>query len=95
MTMPTNQQDKPAPGLPTSGQGQRDARISRHVLGALGRPVPLRGVHVRQLWEDHYRVNVLVGEDAAQAYIAHSYFLVTDGDGNILTVTPKIMRRYD
>jgi hypothetical protein len=47
------------------------------------------------LWEDHYRVNVFVGVDAASAKVANSYFLVADIDGNILTSTPKITRQYE
>jgi hypothetical protein len=51
-------------------------------------------VQVRQLWEDHYRVNILVGVDAASAKVAHSYFLVADGNGNILASTPQLKKRY-
>jgi hypothetical protein len=46
------------------------------------------------LWEDHYRVNVLVGPDAASARVANSYFLVVDGDGAIVTSTPRLTRLY-
>jgi hypothetical protein len=93
--MPTKQQDKPDTGLQEQRRLQRDALIAGHVLRALGRPGALRGVHVRQLWEDHYRINILVGVDVASARVAHSYFLVADGDGNVLTATPKITRRYE
>jgi hypothetical protein len=51
-------------------------------------------VQVRSLWGDHYRVNVFVGPDPAMAKVAHSYFLVADGDGNILASTPTITRQY-
>jgi len=51
-------------------------------------------VVVRRLWQDHYRVNVLVGSDLTSATIAHSYFLVADGDGKIVSSTPKITRKY-
>jgi hypothetical protein len=51
-------------------------------------------VDVRQLWEQHYRVNVLVGVNLASARVAHSYFLVTDGDGNVVTAEPKLSRHY-
>ncbi len=40
-------------------------------------------------------MNVLVGVDAASAKIGHSYFLVADGDGNILASTPKIEKHYE
>jgi hypothetical protein len=49
---------------------------------------------VQRLWEDHYRVNVLVGVDAASAKVAHSYFLVADPNGTIIASTPKIRREY-
>jgi hypothetical protein len=70
------------------------ARIGRQVLQALGEPSGLRAVNVRRLWEDHYRVNVLVGGDATSATIAHSYFLKADGTGHVITATPSILRRY-
>ena len=57
-------------------------------------PTPLREVQVRQLWKDHYRVNVMVGVDAASVRVAHSYFVETDGDGNVLAATPKITKLY-
>jgi hypothetical protein len=70
------------------------ARIGRQVLQALGEPPGFRAVNVRRLWEDHYRVNVLVGGHATSATIAHSYFLKADGTGHVVTATPQIMRRY-
>jgi hypothetical protein len=51
-------------------------------------------LEVRSLWEDHYRVNVFVGPDAATSTIAHSYFLVTDKDGAVVASDPDIARRY-
>jgi predicted NBD/HSP70 family sugar kinase len=83
---PTKQQNE--------GEQPVNAMIGTQVLGALGQPGDLHGVQVRQLWEDHYRVNILVGDDAASLRIAHSYFLVADGDGNILASTPGITRQY-
>jgi hypothetical protein len=73
---------------------QRKAVIGKYVIDTLGQPHDLHGVQVRYLWEDHYRVNVLIGVDAASAKVAHSYFLVADSDGNILASTPKITRQY-
>jgi len=70
------------------------AAIGQRVLHALGQPGDLLGVQVRPLWEGHYRANVLVGTDAASARVAHSYFLVADGEGNILTSAPEILRHY-
>jgi hypothetical protein len=42
----------------------------------------------------HYRVNVFAGADAVSARVAHSYFIVTDNDGNIVASPPRITRRY-
>ena len=39
-------------------------------------------------------LNVFVGVDAVSAKVAHSYFLVADGDGNFLGSTPKITKQY-
>ena len=49
---------------------------------------------MRLVWQDHYRVNVFVGVEAASAKIAHSYFLVVNGEGTIIASTPKITRQY-
>jgi hypothetical protein len=70
------------------------ARIGRQVLQALGEPSGLRAINVKRLWDDHYRVNVLIGRDATSATIAHSYFLKADGTGHVVTAIPEIMRRY-
>src|SRR5438094_10527826 len=68
--------------------------IGEQVVHILGSPDELLGVHVRPLWKDHYRVNVFVGKDATSARVANSFFLVVDGDGNIVTSSPKIARQY-
>jgi hypothetical protein len=73
---------------------EQNAVIGGQVMRALGQPGDLHRVEVRPLREDHYRVNVLVGPDAASVRVAHSYFLVTDGEGTILAATPAITRRY-
>ena len=92
--MPAQQQDEqPKNQEPPKGQ-QLNAVIGRSILHTLGHPGDLHRVQVRQLWEGHYRVNVFVGVDAASARVAHSYFLMADGDGNILSSTPKVTRRY-
>ena len=74
---------------------QRNAVIGKHVMRNLGQPGNLQGVQVRRLWEDRYRVNVFVGEDAASVKVAHSFFLVTDNDGNIIACNPTITRQYE
>jgi hypothetical protein len=76
------------------GRQQLCAAIGKQVLHALGQPGDLHLVQVRHLWEVHFRVNVLVGVDAASAKVAHSYFLEADLEGNIMESSPKITRRY-
>jgi hypothetical protein len=93
--MPTQNADKQSKDQEKQGRAERKALIAKQVLFSLGRPQHLHRVQVRSLWEDHYRVNVLVGGDAASAKIGHSYFLVADGDGNILASTPKIEKHYE
>jgi len=73
---------------------QASTAVDNHVLHTLGRPDGLHRVQVRALWEDRYRVNVLVGPDAASAKVAHSYFLATDADGKVLACPPKLTRQY-
>jgi hypothetical protein len=74
---------------------ERNASLGRKVLHSLGHPDDLRRVQVCPLWQGHYRVNVFVGPDIASARVAHSYFLVADGEGNIVSSIPGITRQYD
>ena len=74
-------------------QQRRHAAIRGQVLRSLGTPGDLHDIQVRQLWDDNYRVNILVGGDAASTRVAHSYFLVVDDAGKILACTPEITRR--
>jgi hypothetical protein len=69
-------------------------RIGQKILSTLGRPGDVHAVQVRHLWEDNYRVNVLVGPSAAAARVAHSYFVVVNGEGDIVTAAPVIAPRY-
>jgi predicted NBD/HSP70 family sugar kinase len=92
--MPTKQQEKQPADQEHLQASKRTAVLANHVIHALGQPGDLHRVQVRPLWEDHYRVNVLVGVDAACAKVAHSYFLVADSNGNILASTPEITRQY-
>ncbi len=71
-----------------------NALIGEQVIHTLGEPNGLHGVQVRRLWANHYRVNVYVGENAASARIADSYFVEADGDGNIVASTPKITKQH-
>jgi hypothetical protein len=91
--MPTKQPDIQLADQPKREPQQLSAKIGKQVIHTLGRPGELHRVHVRPLWRDHYRVNVVVG-DAASARIAHSYFLVADSEGNVVTSIPSITRHY-
>jgi hypothetical protein len=71
-----------------------NAAIAEQVMHALGQPVDLFRVQVQPLWQDHYRVNVLVGADSVSTRIAHSFFLNVDGKGLIIGSTPKIAKQY-
>lgn len=70
------------------------ARLGRQVLRALGSPTGLLKVKVHPVGSDRYRVNVLVGPDPTSARIIHSFFLTADGDGNIVSSSPEIVRLY-
>jgi hypothetical protein len=70
------------------------ALIAEQVLHVLGQPAGLIQVQVRPLWEDHFRVNVYVGEGVTSSTIVNSYFLVVDGNGNIIAATPTIVKQY-
>ena len=69
-------------------------RIGRHVVQTLGTPADLLKVRVHPLGNDRYRVNVLVGKTYATARITDSFFLTSDGEGNIVTSSPKIVKLY-
>jgi hypothetical protein len=90
--MATQQQDRQE--TEEQGNRRRDALLGGQVLRALGQPGVPHAVQVRPLWDGHYRVNVFVGADITSLRVAHSYFLVTDGDGAILSATPPITRQY-
>jgi hypothetical protein len=68
--------------------------IGEQVVHTLGTPVDLLKVQVRQVAGDRYRVNVFVGKDAVSGRIADSFFLTADGEGQILSSSPKIVRVY-
>jgi hypothetical protein len=91
--MPATPKDEDAARMMKEHERRNDL-LGQRVLRALGQPGDLLCVQVRQLWEGHYRVNILVGADVASTRVAHSYFLVTDGDDNIVATTPTVTRRY-
>ncbi len=77
------------------GQAERLAtRIGASVMIALGHPEDFFRVSVVRLWENHYRVNVQTGTDPVSLRVAHSFFLATDENGNIVESSPAITRRY-
>src|SRR3954451_17203062 len=84
LTMPAAQQSQQNDDLSRITHDTMLELIREQVVYSLGTPDDLLWVQVRQLWADRYRVNVVVGKDATSARVAKSYFLVTDGDGNIL-----------
>ena len=92
--MPTQEQDKQTPDLDKQQRHEQNVEIGKQVMHLLGRPANLYHVQVRPLWKGRYRVNVLVGPDATSVTCAHSYFVVADGDGNIILSNPKITREY-
>lgn len=92
--MATKQQAKQHAEQEHQQDEKRSALIGGEVIRRLGQPEGLRRVDVRQLWECRYRVNVLVGENNATARVLHSFFLVTDGDGNVVSAEPKLSRQY-
>lgn len=68
--------------------------IKKQVIHALGTPCDLQQVQVRKVWDDHYRVNIIVGMSVGSVKIANSFFLQTDRDGRLIASTPKITKEY-
>ena len=68
--------------------------IGEQVIHSLGTPNDLLKVQVRRVGSDRYRVNVFVGKEVTMGRISDSFFLTADGEGNILTSSPKIVRAY-
>ena len=94
ITTPTTPLDSPHRDAKKEERERLKAAVGKRVMDTLGQPGNLHKVQVRWLWEDHYRLNVFVGPDAASAKVANSYFLVTDDEGNIIASTPTIRREY-
>ena len=92
--MPALQEDKQRRDPEAQGRETQNAVIRQQVLHALGQPGDLLWIRVQLLWDNHYRVNVVVGPDITSPRIAYSYFLVADGDGRIVASTPPITRQY-
>ena len=92
--MPTTQQREEHKCMERDEREMLNALIGEQVLHTLGTPSRLLKVQVRRLWEHYYRVNVLIGADAASAKVANSYFVETDGHGHIAASTPQITKQY-
>ena len=92
--MPTTQQREQHQDIEQHKRETLSALVGEQVVHTLGRPADLLKVQTRSLWGNCYRVNVLVGLDAASAKVANSYFLVVDSDGKIVASTPKITKQY-
>ncbi len=92
--MPPKIQKDQAAGEKKQERRQFDVEITKQVLNALGYPEDLQRIQVRSLWDNHYRVNVLIGPDVSTVRVAHSFFLVVDQEGVIITSTPKITKEF-
>jgi hypothetical protein len=92
--MTASPQSEPRERIKQDLPDKREALIGEQVLHVLGEPRDLLRVQVRKLWPGRYRVNVLLGVDVASARVAHSYFLAADGDGNITSSVPQIVKHY-
>ena len=71
-----------------------DSLIGDQIIHTLGKPSNLLKVQIKRLWENCYRVNVLIGKDASCPTIANSYFVESDSEGKIVESNPKIVKQY-
>ena len=92
--MPTTPEREQQKNLEQHQRETMSALVGEQVIHTLGRPGRLFKVQVRPLWENNYRVNILIGEEAVSARIANSFFVEADGDGNIAKTTPQITTQY-
>jgi hypothetical protein len=92
--MLTQQEEVERESTPEQPADELSVRVAASVLRLLGRPQGRHRVDVHPLWQNRYRVNVLVGERSTYAEIPHSFFVVADDAGNVLTSAPPINRQY-
>ena len=78
------------PGAPIAEE-QTKAMIRTAVLGTMKQRDRGERIQVHLLWDNHYRVNVIVGDAALSVTIAKSYFLIVDGSGKIVASTPALV----
>jgi len=69
-------------------------RIRSQVAKMLGNPADLLKIRVHPIGSENFRVNVWAGKSFTSARVTDSFFLTTDGDGNVMASTPKIVRMY-
>jgi hypothetical protein len=92
--MPTKEKEPKKTEFDKHKRETLEALIREQVMHILGKPVNLLHVQVRSLWENHFRVNVLIGPDVVSGKVANSYFLASDNDGHIVRSIPKITKQY-
>jgi hypothetical protein len=92
--MQTKQKDEHEAESEKPARPQHQTIIGEQVLQSLGQPTSYHQVQVRKLWGGRFRVNVFVGADLTSAVVAHSFFLVTDDNGQIINATPSITKQY-
>lgn len=78
------------PSDPDTDRPSPEQSVRSAVLAAFGRSSEVLRIVVRPLWQNHFRVNVFVGSDAASACIAHSYFVEVGNGGDILSANPRL-----
>jgi hypothetical protein len=90
--MDSSLSDLALPATPTTASPEvMKAMIVKLVLGELGIVDRFLGVKVYLVWENHYRVNVVVGTDLGHGRIGRSFFLVFDEAGDIVSSTPSLI----
>ena len=92
--MATAQQADPGTTDGPNPRESQKALIRGQVVRSLGTPSDMLKVQVHPVGNANFRVNVVVGKNVASARIADSFFLTADGQGNIVTSSPKIVRLY-
>jgi len=92
--MSTKQEDQRRAEHEARESRSLEAVVGKNVMHDLGWPAGLHHVQSRRVWADYYRVNVFVGEGAASAKVAHSFFVAADADGKVIESSPAITRRY-
>jgi hypothetical protein len=92
-TMPATGLDGPCRDKELQDLEKLKTLIGSHVLRAIGGAGGKGLVQVRPLWDGYYRVNLVVGDGPGCVTIPRSYFLRTDGAGNVLESTPKLTKR--